>query len=146
MFTPNKDDVRRFFCEAWTKHQAGQLLTPLEAMALDWILEHPEYHGALESVERALATEYSPQSGRENPFLHLSLHLAIAEQVSIDQPPGIKRAYEALARRHGSFHAAAHDVMECLAEAVWQSQRTSQPLSNDAYLACIQNKAGLPPP
>jgi hypothetical protein len=145
MFAPSKDDVRRFFCEAWSKQQGGQPLTPLEAVAIDWILEHPEYHGDLEVTEQALAADYPPHAGRENPFLHLSLHLAVAEQVSIDQPPGIRRAFETLARRHGSLHTAAHDIIECLAEAMWQSQRSGQPLSNEGYLGCVLAKAGLPP-
>ncbi|HVL58584.1 MAG TPA: DUF1841 family protein [Burkholderiaceae bacterium] len=145
MFNPSKDDVRRFFCDAWSRHQRGQPLTPLETIAIDWVLEHPEYHPDLEDVDRALAADYPPHAGRENPFLHLSLHLAVTEQISIDQPPGIRRAYESLARRHGSLHAAAHDLIDCLAEAVWQSQRSGQPLSNDAYLGCVRAKAGLPP-
>lgn len=144
MFAPNRDDVRRFFCEAWSKHQGAQPLTPLEAMAIDWVLEHPEYHGDLASLDDALQRDYPPEAGRTNPFLHLSLHLAIGEQVSIDQPPGIRRAFEALARRRGSLHDAAHDLMECLAESVWSSQRSGQPLANEAYLQCIRRRAGLP--
>jgi hypothetical protein len=146
MFNPSKEDVRRFFCGAWAKHQNGQPLTPLEAIAIDWIHEHPEYHGDLEVADQALAADYSPHAGRENPFLHLSLHLAVAEQIGIDQPPGIRRAFEALAHRHGSLHSAAHDVIDCLAQTLWQSQRTGLPLSNEAYLGCVLAKAGLPRP
>ena len=97
MFTPSKDDVRRFFCETWRKHRDGGILTPIETMALDWIVEHPEYHDALSSAAAA-ATEYRVDAGQTNPFLHLSMHLAIAEQLSVDQPPGI-RADEALEPR-----------------------------------------------
>ena len=77
-------------------------------MALDWILEHPEYHGDLESPE-AMTAEYPVEHGRTNPFLHLSMHLAIAEQLSIDHPRGIRAAYQRLVGR-GDAHQAAHEI------------------------------------
>nr|MBF0683808.1 DUF1841 family protein [Pseudomonas sp.] len=89
MFNPSRDQVRQFFADTWRKHRQEEILSPLEAIALDWILEHPEYHGDLESGEAATA-DYTVEAGRTNPFLHLSMHLAIAEQLSIDQPPGIR--------------------------------------------------------
>jgi len=110
MFTPTKDEVRRFFRETWRKHRAAELLSPIEAMALDWIIEHPEYHEEL--AQTGEEPEYRVEDGRTNPFLHLSMHLAIAEQLSIDQPPGIRAAYERLVRRRGDAHRAAHAVIE----------------------------------
>lgn len=144
MFDPSQADVRRFFCEAWRRHRAAEPVTPLEAIAIDWIAEHPEYHGDLDSVEQALAADYRVESGRTNPFLHLSMHLAISEQLSIDQPPGIRAAHETLARRLDSPHEAAHRIMECLGRVVWQSQRDRRPPDGDAYLECIRALAGGP--
>src|SRR5438128_7896976 len=89
MFTPSQHDVRRFFCETYRKHRANEILTPLEAIAADWVVQHPEYHDTLSDVEAALAADYPVEQGQSNPFLHLSMHLSIAEQISIDQPPGI---------------------------------------------------------
>ena len=118
MFAPSQEQVRRFFCEAWAKQQAGQPLTPLEAQAADWIVQHPEYHADLADVEVALAAMYTVEEGRTNPFLHLSMHLSITEQVSIDQPRGIRAAVQALAQRRGSLHEAHHEAMEALGEMV----------------------------
>ncbi len=140
MFNPGKDDVRRFFCDAWRKHRDGQPLTPLEAMAIDWVLEHPEYHDDLDDVQRALQAQYPVEGGRSNPFLHLSMHLAIAEQISIDQPPGLRAAYERLAARHGSLHQAAHEILECLGEVVWRAQRDRTMPDSQAYLDCVQRR------
>jgi hypothetical protein len=142
MFNPSKDDVRRFFCETWRKHREGLPLSPLEAMALDWALEHPEYHGDLESLDRALAADYSIEAGSPNPFLHLSMHLAIAEQLQIDQPPGIRAAWDTLARRLDSQHEAAHRIMDCLGETIWQAQRSGTQPDSQAYLECIHRAAG----
>lgn len=142
MFDPSKDDVRRFFCETWRKHREAAPLTPLEAIALDWVLEHPEYHADVESLEQALAADYPVDGGRGNPFLHLSMHLAIAEQLQIDQPPGIRAAHETLTRRLDSPHEAAHRIMDCLGETIWRAQRDRAAPDSEAYLDCIRRQTG----
>ena len=141
MFDPSQADVRRFFCEAWRKQLDTRPLTPLEAIAADWVAQHPEYHGALASLDDALAADYGPHTGRENPFLHLSMHLAISEQLGVDQPPGILAAHDRLARRVGA-HAAAHEVMECLGEMLWRAQRDAAPPDGNAYVECVRRRAG----
>jgi Domain of unknown function (DUF1841) len=141
MFAPSQHDVRRFFCDAWRKECAGAPLTPMEALAAQWIAEHPEHHEALADVNAALAASYSVEDGRANPFLHLSMHLTISEQCSIDQPRGIKQAVDLLAARRGSLHEAHHDAMECLGEMVWASQRSGLPPDGLAYLDCVRRRA-----
>jgi len=90
MFNPSREQVRRFFCQAWRKHQERQILEGAEVTAADLIEQHPEYHALLENPEAAVEQEFTPENGQMNPFLHLSLHLAVADQISIDQPPGIR--------------------------------------------------------
>ncbi len=140
MFNPTRDQARQFLFDVWEKHQAGSALTPLEGVALSILFEHPEYHAVLGDRERHLDREWKPEGGETNPFLHLQMHLAIEEQVSIDQPPGIRDAVQALARRHDSEHAARHDVMDCLAEMIWQAQRYGGGFDNAAYLDCLKRK------
>ena len=139
MFNPSQEDVRRFFCAAFSKYRSNQILTPLEAIARDLIIEHPEYDEALIDVEKALAADYSVEQGH-NPFLHLSMHLSISEQISIDQPPGIRKAFEALAQRKGSEHEAHHEIMECLGEMLWNSQRSGLPPDAAAYIENIKRR------
>ena len=141
MFSPSQHDVRRFFCEAYRKQRAGEVLAPIEALAADWIARHPEYHAELSDVDAALAAAYTVEDGRSNPFLHLSMHLSIAEQVGIDQPPGIRQAFELLAARSGSEHAAHHAMMECLGQMVWTSQRSGLPPDGEAYTDCVRRRA-----
>jgi hypothetical protein len=141
MFAPSQEQVRRFFCEAWAKHLAGQPLTPLEAQAADWISQHPEYHDDLADVDAAIASVYTVEAGRTNPFLHLSMHLSITEQVSIDQPRGIKAALDGLAQRLGSLHEAHHVAMDALGEMVWESQRSGKPFDGEAYIDRIRMRA-----
>ena len=140
MFTPSSDDVRRFFCEIYRKHRASEILSPLEAIALDWIVQHPEYHDALNDIEAALARDYSVDGGVANPFLHLSMHLTIAEQVSIDQPSGIRAACRSLTQRLDSEHEAHHQVMECLGQMIWNSQRAGLPPDGAAYVECVRKR------
>jgi Domain of unknown function (DUF1841) len=137
LFNPSRDQAREFFFGVWEKSQAGQPLSPLESMALAIVTEHPEYHGVLADPERHRDREWRPEGGETNPFLHLAMHIAIEEQLSIDQPPGIREAVRRLAAKHDSEHEGRHAAMECLAEMVWQAQRHGTPYDNAAYLACL---------
>ncbi len=145
MFNPSRDDVRRFFCAVWRKHAEASVLTPLEATALKWIAAHPEYHAWLADEARALAEDFTVERGQTNPFLHLSMHLALEEQLSIDQPPGIVAEFRRLAERAGDEHGAAHEAMECLGEIVWSAQRSALPADAEsigaAYLDCLRRRA-----
>jgi hypothetical protein len=145
MFNPSRDDVRRFFCEAWRKRRAGELVSPLEAIALHWIDQHPEYHALLDDEQGALNADFSIDRAQANPFLHLSMHLAIAEQLSIDQPPGVAAAFARLAARTDGEHGAAHEAMECLGRVLWETQRgLSAPdpqTIGAAYLDCLMRRA-----
>jgi hypothetical protein len=109
MFNPSRDQVRQFFIDTWVKHKAKQVLTPLEDIALSWIEQHPEYHDVLVQPE-SMTREFNVEEGKTNPFLHLSMHLAIAEQLSIDHPRGIRQAFDRLASRTDPHHAA-HEIM-----------------------------------
>jgi len=141
MFAPSQEDVRRFFCATAAKQREGGVLTPMEAIAAQWIAEHPEYADDLADADAALAAVYTVEEGRTNPFLHLSMHLSIAEQCSIDQPRGIRQAVELLAARRNSLHTAHHEVMECLGEMIWASQRSGLPPDGLAYLDAVRRRA-----
>jgi hypothetical protein len=143
MYNPTRDQARSFFVVTWKKRGERLPLTPLETIAADLIAQHPEYHALLATGEASLARDWTPETGQANPFLHLSLHLAIEEQLGIDQPPGLRSAFDGLLRRHGDRHAALHDILECLGEIVWRSQRDKAPPDGSAYLECIKAKAGL---
>ena len=141
MFNPSQADVRRFFCAVHAKTRDGQPLDALETLAGQWLQEHPEYDAELADVDAALARNYDGEDGRTNPFLHLSMHLSISEQCSIDQPRGIRQAVELLAARRNSLHDAHHEAMECLGQMLWESQRSGRPPDGAAYIDCVQRRA-----
>lgn len=138
---PSQADVRRFFCDVYTKARAGQTLDAIETLASGWIDEHPEYHPALADLEAALRSMADAVEGQGNPFLHLSMHLSISEQCSIDQPRGIRQAVELLTHRRNSLHDAHHAAMDCLGKMIWESQRAGRPPDGDAYIDCVQRHA-----
>ncbi len=113
----------------------------IETISAQWMDEHPEYHADFADVDKALAAVYDGSEGRTNPFLHLSMHLSISEQCSIDQPRGIRQAVELLMNKRNSLHQAHHEAMECLGTILWESQRTGRPPDGDAYIACVQRHA-----
>ena len=138
MFNPSREEVREMFFAAWRKYGAGQPLAGIEALALEVMLQHPEYHDKLGHPERYRDRDYVDES---NPFLHMSLHLALEEQLSIDQPPGIRAAWDALLERWGERHEALHQALECLAETVWRAQRSQAAPDAAAYLECLAARA-----
>jgi len=141
MFNPSRDEARRFFLGAWRKRRSREVVTPLEDLAARIVALHPEYHALLEDAEDALARDWTPESGEANPFLHLSLHLAVEEQLSIDQPAGLRAAFETLLARRGERHAALHDALECLGETLWRAQKSQSPPDGGAYVECVRRKA-----
>jgi hypothetical protein len=141
MFNPSQEDVRRFFCSVRAKSRAAQPMDALETLAGQWLAEHPEYDTDVADEAAALAATYDGSDGRTNPFLHLSMHLSISEQCSIDQPRGIRQAVELLAARRNSLHEAHHEAMECLGQMLWESQRSGRQPDGAAYVECVQRRA-----
>ena len=139
MFNPSREQVRETFFAAWRRYRAGEPLTGIEPLALDVVLLHPEYHELLSSPERYREKDYTDES---NPFLHMSLHVALEEQLSIDQPPGIARLFNEVLSRRNERHEALHEAIECLAETVWRAQRDGAPPDARAYLECLARKSG----
>lgn len=140
MFNPTQQEVRRFFCDVFRKSRHKEILTPLESIAADWISQHPEYDDTLADPERAQDTNYSVDAGKTNPFLHLSMHLSISEQISVDQPRGVKAAFLALAHQSNSEHEAHHQMMECLGEMIWKAQRNGTAPDGDAYIESLRKR------
>ena len=147
LFNPSRDEVREFFFNAWSQYQAQKPLTDLEKIALSVMLMHPEYHAILSTPEQFKHQEYFPEFGETNPFLHLSLHLSILEQISINQPIGISGIYEQLKLKyqteHYVEHQAQHAILECLGEAIWQAQRNYTALDANFYVQLLQQKVGI---
>lgn len=135
-----REQLRRSYAEAWAKHLAGVPLTALEAQIIDVISAHSEYQGIVSDVEAALAFEPGSSGGAENPFLHMGLHLAVREQLSIDRPPGIRELHQQLQARYGDAHHADHILMEALGETLWQAQRNGLPPDEAQYLARARSR------
>jgi hypothetical protein len=130
----SRDQLRRVYIEAWRKRREGLPSEPLEAQVADVIALHPEYHAALERGDDALDRDYTPEGGQSNPFLHMGLHLAVRDQIATDRPAGIRKAFQTVAAHLGSQHEAEHRIIECLAEAMWEAQRSGRPPDEAAYL------------
>ena len=134
-----REQLRQTYTDAWRKRLAHVPLTALEALITDVIGAHPEYQGMVSDPNAAMAFEPSVP-GAENPFLHMGLHLAVREQVSIDRPPGVRELHRLLQARYGDVHGAEHALMEALGEALWQAQRAGKPPDEGYYLALARRR------
>jgi hypothetical protein len=141
-----RQQLRQSYADAWRKHRARSPLTPLESMIVDVIALHPEYHAVVEDLEAASAFEADVAGAAENPFLHMGLHLAVREQLSIDRPPGIRELHHSLQSRFGGAHDAEHVLMEALAETLWQAQRDGRAPDERHYLELARRCAATARP
>jgi uncharacterized protein DUF1841 len=137
MYQPTRDQSRQLLFDTWRKYRRRETLSGMEIIALEVILLHPEYHGILEDPEQYLDKDYSPELGVTNPFLHMVMHIAIKEQLSINQPIGICEQFNRLLKNTGDEHDAAHQMMECLAEMIWQAQRNQTAPDVSIYFECL---------
>jgi hypothetical protein len=142
MFNPSRTEARQFFVETWQKYRAQEPLSGMESLIVEVVIAHPEYHRVFESADEFLDKDFPPEFGEVNPFLHLGMHVAIAEQLAIDQPTGIAAAFDRLKTKLASDHEARHKIMDCLGEMLWQAQRDGGPPDAAAYLGCI-DKASI---
>ena len=137
MYKLSRHQSRQFFFDTWQKYKHQELLSDMEKIALSIILLHPEYHSILDDTERYHDKDYSPEMGNTNPFLHMSMHIAIKEQLSIDQPSGIRERFNRLQEKNKDEHETMHQVMECLAEMLWQAQRNQSAPDASIYFECL---------
>jgi hypothetical protein len=135
-----RDQLRQSYADAWRKHRARSPLTPLEALIADVLAQHPEYHPLVQDAATALAFDPPGGAAQENPFLHMGLHLAVREQISIDRPPGVRVLLESLKTRLGGIHEAEHALMESLAETLWEAQRSGRAPDENRYLELARHR------
>jgi hypothetical protein len=138
----SRDQLRRAYTDAWRKHTERVPLTAQEADIADVIGLHPEYHALLADPAGAQAYEPGAERGQQNPFLHMGLHLAIRDQISIDRPPGIRAIHQQLKSKMGDIHLADHELMEALGQVLWQAQRDGRAPDEQKYLALAGQRAG----
>lgn len=135
IFGQDRNELRRMYADAWRKYSEKLPLSPLESQIATVIADHPEYEAA---VTGDLDKDFTVEGEQTNPFLHMGLHLGIREQVATNRPAGIKAVFEQLAARLGDPHPAEHQMIDCLAETLWEAQRSQQPPDELQYLESLR--------
>ena len=133
MFSQDRKKQREFLAKSWQKYTNNESLEPLEKQLVSIIEIHPEYHDLIDNIE----FEYFPEQGEVNPFLHINLHLALRDQLSINQPKGVKEAHQKLTNQYKDSHEVEHLMMECIAEMIYMSQKNNTAMDHEKYLNCI---------
>lgn len=132
IFGQDRDELRKMYADAWKKHCDKILLSPLDAQIVAVLEWHPEYLADISSDE--LDKDYTPDGGQTNPFLHMGLHLGIREQVATNRPPGISNVFSALTSKIGDAHIAEHQMIDCLAETLWEAQSQNSAPNEQKYI------------
>ena len=136
IFGQDRNELRKMYADAWRKRCDKLPLSPLEAQIAAVLEIHPEYHDDV--TGDTLDRDYDPDGGKTNPFLHMGLHLGIREQVATNRPPGVAAVCTAITSKLGDLHAAEHQMIECLAETLWEAQSSNQPPDEARYLERLQ--------
>ena len=134
MFSSDRSAQRKFLAKSWEKFKANQLLEPLELQLAKIIEKHPEYQEIINNLD----TEYFPEQGKINPFLHINLHLSLQDQIGLDQPKGIKEIYNSLVKKIKDTHRVEHIMMEQIAEMIFNSQKNNKPMDQEQYLRSLK--------
>jgi hypothetical protein len=134
-YTQDRAQQRKFLANTWQKFLKNQVLDPLESQLASVIEIHPEYHKLINNVE----SEYFPEQGEVNPFLHINLHLSLREQFSISQPQGINEYYQKILGKVQDPHEAEHLMMDCIAQMIFSSQKNNTPMDHQAYIGCLKS-------
>ena len=137
IFSNDRDKLRQTFYTVWQKAKNQQILEPLESIIAEVIQMHPEYQPLLEQ-SNTLKKDFLPEMGETNPFLHMSMHIAIKEQMQAKKPAGIEPLYQKSLKKTRDAHKTEHIILECLGEALWKAQRNNQMPDEKAYLRCIK--------
>ena len=133
MFSQDRKKQRQYLADSWQKYINNIPLQPLEKQLVSIIEIHPEYHDLIDNIDN----EYFPEQGEINPFLHINLHLALRDQLSTNQPKGIKEVHQKLIKQHNDPHVVEHLMMECIAEMIYLSQKNNTAMDQESYLNCI---------
>lgn len=137
LYGENRQDHRQIFFEVWRKQQNHEPLDPLEKKILSILIQHPEYHFIFANPEKFIDTEYFPELGETNPYLHLSLHLTVLEQIQTNQPLGITALYQQTVAYFQDVHEAEHCIMDSLAKSLYELMRENKPFDEKAYFERI---------
>lgn len=133
----DRNEIRTFFRISWKKLIDKKPIEPLEILVGEVVAMHPEYHAILEDDKSELNKDYLAEDGQTNPFLHMGMHITLREQCASDHPGGIANVYQELLKKSGDPHTTEHIMMDCLAETLWQAQKTNQLPDDLAYIACL---------
>jgi len=136
LYSQNRSEQRAFLSNAWVKFQNNEGLDPMEFQLVEIIKLHPEYHHLIQTTD----AEYFPEHGQVNPFLHINLHLALREQLSINQPIEVRLAYDSLLEKIKDPHEVEHTLIDCIAEMIFLAQKNHSPFDYENYKRCLNNK------
>ena len=137
LYTQDRTQQRQFLANAWQKFLNKEVLDPMEDQLTQVIDLHPEYHKLIQNIE----SDYFPESGEVNPYLHINLHLSLREQLSINQPLGIKEYYQNILNKTKNPHETEHLMMDCIAQMIFSSQKNNTPMDHKAYIDCLKTQS-----
>ena len=135
MFTSDRSKQRQYLKQAWEKYTSQEQLEPLELQLSKIVEQHPEYQNLIKNLD----SEYFPEQGNTNPYLHINLHLTLQDQITMDQPKGIRDIHSQLIVKIKDAHEVEHMMMEHIAEMIFNAQKNNAAFDIDGYIQALKS-------
>ena len=135
MFTSNRSKQRQYLKQAWEKYTSQEQLEPLELQLSKIVEQHPEYQNLIKNLD----SEYFPEQGNTNPFLHINHHVTLQDLIRMDQPKGIKESHSQFLQKIKDAHEVEHMMMEHIAEMIVNAQKNNAAFDLDGYIQALKS-------
>jgi len=142
LYSTQRTDMRQMYFDAWQKHQHQKPLEALEQQIVDVIIDHPEYLYLFENPEKYIDYDFNPEIEPTNPFMHLSMHLAIRDQVNTNQPAGIRDLFVTAVNKKGDALDVEHCFMQVLITEMYSIQNELREFDSELYLEQLRKISG----
>jgi hypothetical protein len=131
-----RESNRQRLHEVWVAAKAGRPLAGEEAAYAKAMLDHPEYHNAWEFADQVGAAEYVVDGA--NPFLHITVHVIIENQLAQGDPPEVAKTLERLLGQGMGRHGAIHAIAAAFMEVAFPAFQGREPFNTKRYIKKVR--------
>lgn len=125
---------RQRMYEIWQQAKTGNLESLSEEAQLigKLMLEHEEYHNHFEFADALEDYQFDPENS-VNPFLHITIHVVVENQLKLKEPIEAYQFYNSMRKKKVSHHETIHLIGNILGPLLFQVLKRNEPFDNNLY-------------
>ncbi len=124
----------------WEKAKNNDLedLTDEDKRLVEAMLLHEdEFFNEFEFADVLHEREFDPDAD-VNPFLHITIHTAVANQLAARDPLEVFQFYNAMRKKKWSHHDSIHRIGAILVPLMFDTMKNKAPFDNDRYVSMLK--------